>query len=92
MDTSLKLEADKAELARAILSIENDDILEMVKHRLYGLLNLKKRQATIETDKDAALHRLAGIWKDNPEVEKISEAIKQGRQNNTTRHIVSFDE
>ncbi|MCD7850191.1 MAG: hypothetical protein LUH63_10900 [Parabacteroides sp.] len=42
MDTSLKLEADKAELARAILSIENDDILEMVKHRLYGLLNLKK--------------------------------------------------
>lgn len=92
MDTSLKLEADKAELARAILSIESDDVLEKVKSRLYGLLNIKKKQMIMDADKDAALHRLAGIWKDDSEIKNISEYIKQGRKSNTTRHIVSFDE
>ena len=38
--TSLQLEADKARLAHAILSIDNTSLLEEVKKHLNGLLNL----------------------------------------------------
>lgn len=38
--TSLELEADKARLAHAILSIDNASLLAEVKKKLSGLLNL----------------------------------------------------
>lgn len=95
---SLKLEAEKAELARAILSIDNEQLLINVRSRLAGLLDIKKEtfKMPVDTDNDLlldnSLHKLAGIWANDPEADKIYDAIRNGRQSGVTRHIVPFDE
>lgn len=99
-DVHLKLEAQKAELARAILSIDSEQQLTNVINRLFGVLDIKNRvpktKVITNTDKelllDEGLHKLAGIWANDPESEKIYEAIQNGRQSGITRHIISFDE
>lgn len=99
-DTSLKLEATKAELARAILSINSEQLLTNVINRLFGLLEVKmpypKAKEISATDQelklDEDLHKLAGIWANDPEADKIYEAIQSGRQSGVTRHIIPFDE
>ena len=99
-DASLKLEATKAELARAILSINSEQVLANVINRLFGLLEIKipypKTKDISETDQelklDEDLHKLAGIWANDPEADKIYEAIQNGRQSGVTRHIIPFDE
>lgn len=40
---------------------------------------------------DEGLHKLAGIWRNDPEADKIYEAIQNGRQSGITRHIIPFD-
>jgi len=41
MDTTVNFEADKARIARAILNIDNDEVLEKVKRSLNRILKLK---------------------------------------------------
>lgn len=99
-DNNLKLEATKAELARAILSINSEQLLTKVINRLFGLLEIKmpypKAKEISETDQelklDEDLHKLSGIWANDPSADKIYEAIQNGRQSGVTRHIISFDE
>ena len=41
MDTTINFEADKAQIAQAILNIDNDEVLEKVKRSLNRILKLK---------------------------------------------------
>lgn len=50
---------------------------------------LEKSEDQKEDDK---FYHLAGIWQDDIESDKIEEAIRHGRLNGKTRHIVSFDD
>lgn len=91
--------ATKAELARAILSINSEQVLANVINRLFGLLEIKmpysKTKEISETDQelkmDKDLHLLAGIWANDPDTDNIYEAIQSGRQSGVTRHIIPFD-
>ena len=47
---------------------------------------------TAEAEKDAAFHRLAGVWADDPEATTMTSVICNGRISNHTRHLASFDE
>lgn len=98
-EAGLRFEAKKAELAHAILSIDNEQQLTNVINRLFGILNIKKKtpktKEIADTNKelllDEGLHKLAGIWRNDPEADKIYEAIQNGRQSGITRHIIPFD-
>lgn len=44
MDTNMRLDADKIELAKAILSITSKDILDKVKSRLTDILDFHEKE------------------------------------------------
>lgn len=56
METSLKLETDKIELAKAILSITNNEILEKVKNRLMDVLDFRSKDDNIPAYTIEELH------------------------------------
>lgn len=47
MDADVRLDADKVELAKAILSISSKEVLEKVKGRLKDILELQKKEEQI---------------------------------------------
>ena len=49
-------------------------------------------EVTAEAEKDAAFHRLAGAWANDPEVATIASVVRDGRKSNHTRQLASFDE
>lgn len=86
METSMKL----ADYYFSMLkSLSNETKLYLIRKLTDSMLE-KKEAKTAE--KERSLEDLFGIWANNPEADKMEEAIRNGRVSNVTRHIVSFDE
>lgn len=56
---SLQLEADKAQLIRAIVNIDNKSVLDKVKHLLCDVLNI--REDVVDLEPDSKEYIIAGL-------------------------------
>jgi hypothetical protein len=45
-----------------------------------------------EAEKDNAFHKLAGIWANDPDIDRIEKSVLTGRRSNKTRNLIPFDE
>lgn len=86
MDTSLKL----ADYYFSMLKSLSDKTKLYLIQKLTDSILENKEVTTAEKEK--SLENLFGIWANNPEADKMEDAIRNGRVSNVTRHIVSFDE
>lgn len=86
MDTSLKL----ADYYFSMLKSLSDKTKLYLIQKLTDSILENKEITTAEKEK--SLENLFGIWANNPEADKMEDAIRNGRVSNVTRHIVSFDE
>ena len=79
MDTIVNFEADKARIARAILNIDNDEILEKVKRSLSKVFDLKNKET--KTDITARMiEKFSGSWTDNRTAEEIIDDINLNKE------------
>lgn len=57
---SLQLEADKAQLIRAIVNIDNKSVLDKVKHLLCDVLNIRE-DVVVDLEPDSKEYIIAGL-------------------------------
>lgn len=87
MDTNMYL----AEYYLARLNDLSDRAkLYILKKLADSLVKDKETHTLTKKEKDEALDRLAGVWADDPEGERMAEAIRTGRRSNTTRKLIPF--
>lgn len=53
---------------------------------------LIKTEKIKEAEKDNAFHKLAGIWANDPDIDRIEKSVLTGRRSNKTRNLIPFDE
>ena len=90
MNATLNFEADKARLARAILNIDNDTILEKVKHSLLFIFakdNQKSEDVTAQM-----INKYSGAWKDDRSDDEIINDIYSQRYSKKDTQPNPFDE
>ena len=88
MDTSINFEDNYFSLLK---SLKDETKLRLIKKLTDSMLK-KKVTISTEADKDEALRRLAGVWKDDKEADKIVDEIRNSRTSGKTRHIIPLDE
>lgn len=88
MDTSINFEDNYFSLLK---SLKDETKLRLIKKLTDSMLE-KKTTISTEADKDEALRRLAGVWKDDAEADKIADEILNSRTSGKTRNIIPFDE
>lgn len=59
---------------------------------LAGKIIESKAHVEDEHERDERLYSMFGAWKDDEEMDRFEEVIREGRKTGTTRNIVSFDE
>lgn len=71
-----------------LLSLSNEN-----KDWLVGKIIESKSDCT-DTDaiREKKLYSMFGAWADDPDIDNIESAIREGRQTGVTRNIVSFDD
>lgn len=65
METTVKFEAEKARLARAILNIDSGEILERVKYSLENVLEWKEKKMATDNLTTRMIEKFSGAWTDN---------------------------
>ncbi|NDV59396.1 hypothetical protein [Bacteroides sp. 519] len=88
MDTSINFEDNYFSLLK---SLKDETKLRLIKKLTDSMLE-KKVAINTEVNKDETLQRLAGVWKNDAEAEKIADEIISSRTSGKTRHIIPFDE
>ena len=78
MNTTVNFEIDKARLARAILNIDNDKVLENVKLSLSKVLEGENRKTAKETTA-RMIEKFSGAWTDSRTAEEIIDDIYSSR-------------
>ncbi len=71
MDNALKVEADKMRLIRAIVEIDNEEVLKKVKLQLYSILNI--------ADEDSDEYIIKGIRNSLQEYKKVKSGKAKSR-------------
>lgn len=71
MDNALKVEADKMRLIRAIVEIDNEEVLRKVKSQLYSILNI--------ADEDSDEYIIKGIRNSLQEYKKVKSGKAKSR-------------
>lgn len=92
METTVNFEADKARLARAILNIDNDEVLEKVKRRLGNVIPWKEKKSVSGNLTSRMIEKFAGAWTDSRTAEEIVDAIYNSRQSDTGNRVNPFNE
>lgn len=78
MDTTVNFEADKARIARAILNIDNSEVLEKVKRSFNKILDLKNKEQMVDITAQM-IDRFSGAWTDSRTAEEIVDDIYNSR-------------
>lgn len=77
---TLELEADKAQLIRAIANIDSPTLFDKVKRQLREVLNLMEtKEATTESEQDSDEQILANLKEAFREMQEIKEGKLQAR-------------
>lgn len=84
MDMSVRLAHSYFDMLK---SLGNETKLHLIKMLTDSLL---KSEAKNDASNNETLEALFGVWKDDPDTDKMLEAINEKRSG-TTRHIVSLD-
>lgn len=69
------------------LSLTNNN-----KDWLAGKIIESKAHVEDELERDERLYSMFGAWKDDEDMDRFEEVIREGRKTGATRNIVSFDE
>lgn len=91
MDTTVNFEADKARIARAILNIDNREVLEKVKRSFYQIFDLRNREPAADVTAQM-IERFSGAWTDNRTADEIINDIYNSRRSAGDNHKNPFDE
>lgn len=91
MNTTVNFEADKARIARAILNIDNDEMLEKVKRSLSKVFEWKNKETTDDITA-RMIERFSGAWKDSRTAEEIVDDIYSSRYSAIHNTENPFDE
>lgn len=86
MDVSLKLASSYFSMLK---SLSNETKLHLIKMLIDSMLKKGEKETAAMPEK---LEDFFGIWADDPEADKMSEAIRNDKCSGKTRHIVLFDE
>lgn len=78
MDHTMKLEADKMRIVRAIVNIDNESLLKKVKEQLHEVLNLNEEMTALP-EKDSDEYIAKGIRESLKEYNKIRKGKAQPR-------------
>ena len=82
MDTTTNFEANKARLARAILNIDSDELLEKVMQSLTKIFSSSDNQPRNDLTAQM-IARFNGAWSDKRSAEEIIEDIYNNRHSST---------
>lgn len=91
MDTTVNFEADKARIARAILNIDNDEMLEKVKRSLSKIFEWKSKTASADLTA-RMIEKFSGAWTDSRSAEEIVDDIYSSRYSADSNAQNPFDE
>lgn len=74
-------------------SLSDKAKLYLVNKLTESLINSADKTEKIkEAEKDNAFHKLAGIWANDPDIDRIEKSVLTGRRSNKTRNLIPFDE
>lgn len=91
MDTTANFEADKARIARAILNIDNNEMLEKVKYSLSKVFEWKSKATPVDLTA-RMIEKFSGAWIDNRTAEEIVDDIYSSRYSAGNHTLNPFDE
>ena len=91
MDTTIDFEANKARLARAILNIDSDELLEKVMRSLDKIFACDEPSSENELTAHM-IARFNGAWSDNRSAEEIINDIYSSRRSSNNTNKNPFDE
>lgn len=91
MDTTTNFEANKARLARAILNIDSDELLEKVMQSLTKIFSSSDNHPRNDLTAQM-IARFNGAWSDKRSAEEIIEDIYNNRHSSTNPNQNLFDE